>query len=448
MIRYARGADGGHIAYEALGDFEPVLLLVSDGFIPIDTMDAEPRLERSSRRLTQMRRLVRFDRRGVGASDPLPDDGRTPLEAWVDDAVAVLDAVGAETAAVFGSTETALIAMALAGRHPHRVDQLVLVNCTARMTSAPDYPIGAEGIGDLIEGMTRLEHSDDVDDTDDTLEVVAPSAASDPRFRRWWRDAGRRGASPAEAQRLLRALAVADVRADLPSITASTVVIRRAEDPIVPRSHPRYVADLIPNARYVEVPGADDLWWVGEADSLLDVVEELLTGSVGEQAASKPFAVLFTDLVGSTERAQHLGDRAWSSLLDSHDQVVRRCLARSGGRERNTTGDGFLATFAHVEDAVRAATSIRDGLRALDLDVRCAVHRGAVEDRGHDVAGLAVHVAARVLALADAGEILLTGDASQEVAAGYPIRDRGSHTLKGVPGTWALHAVDDPSTAG
>ena len=294
MIRYAIGS-GGHVAYEVIDSpAEDHLLLITDGFVPIDVMDVEPRLSRALRRLASIRRVIRFDRRGVAASDPLPHDVE-PLDAWVDDCVTVLDALGVERTAVFGSTETAMIAMALAARHPERVDRLVLFGCSARMTRAPGYSIGAEGIGEFLEHTTRIEPSPlDVDDEDETIEVVAPSAVGDPGFRRWWLDAGRRGCSPAVAARLMRAMVLADVRAELPLITAQTLVLRRRDDPIAPASHPRYIAEHIPSAEYVEVPGADNLWWVGDATSVLDMVEAFLTG---EPAGPEPMTVatlLFT----------------------------------------------------------------------------------------------------------------------------------------------------------
>ena len=441
MIRFA-ASGGGHIAYEVLDSpSDEHLLVITDGFVPIDVMDAEPRLGRAFRRLASFRRVIRFDRRGVAASDPLPPDVE-PLDAWVDDCVAVLDAVGVPCVAVFGSTETAIIAMALAARHPERVENLVLFGCSARMTRAPGYDIGAEGIGEYIEHTTRLDPPPDADVDDITIEFVAPSATGDPQFRRWWLDAGRRGSSPAVAQRLMHALVVADVRAELPSITARTLVVRRRDDPIVPSSHPRYVADHVPDADYVEVPGADNLWWVGDAGSLLDVVEAFLTGQPARPEPVTVATLLFTDLVGSTSRATELGDRAWGSTLDAHDAAVRRVLLRNRGRERKTTGDGFLASFDDPVSAVGAALEITNELRTLGLEVRCGVHRGEIEMRGDDIAGLAVHVAARIMGVAGAGETVVSEAVGEALAdVGARLKRKGTFELKGLPGTWRLLAV-------
>jgi class 3 adenylate cyclase len=442
VIRYAIGS-GGHIAYEVVPSLaDEHLLLITDGFVPIDAMDVEPRLGRALRRLTSIRRVIRFDRRGVAASDPLPHDVE-PLDAWVDDCVTVLDNLGVQRTAVFGSTETAMIAMALGARHPERVDQLVLFGCSARMTRAPGYDIGAEGIGEYIEHTTRLDPEPlDADVDDATIELVAPSAAGDPEFRRWWLDAGRRGCSPAVAGRLMRAMVVADVRAELPQITARTLVVRRRDDPITPASHPRYIANHIPAAEYVEVPGVDNLWWVGDATSLLDAVEVFLTGEAARPEPMTVATLLFTDLVGSTSRVTALGDRAWRATLDAHDAAVRRVLLRNQGRERKTTGDGFLATFDDPLLAACAALEIHAELSSLGLEVRCGVHQGDIEVRGEDIAGLAVHVAARIMGLAGSGETLVSDAVGRVlVDAGAELVPKGAFELKGIAGTWPLHMV-------
>lgn len=440
MIRYAR-VDNLHVSYEVLGTGPASLLVVTDGFVSIDLMDEEPRLARCFRRLASFRRTVRFDRRGVGLSDPV-DLSRPPnLEDWVADAVAVLDAADIDRTAVFASTENAGIAMLLAALHPDRIDELVLFSCSARVTSAPDYPIGADDISHLIGHTSELEADEEQEDP--ILNFVAPSAAHDLHFRRWWLKAGRRGASPAVAQEYMRTMLLADLRPHLPSIKARTLVMRRAEDPIAVESHSRYVAEHIPDATYVEVPGADNLWWVGDADALLDVVEEFLTG---RRASADPTRVistiLMTDLVGSTERAAQLGDRAWTELLEGHDATVRRVLATFDGRERRTTGDGFIATFDSPRAALRCAVGLNAELDRLGLSIRCGIHTGEIESVGDSIAGIGVHLAARVMDQAGAAEILVSRTVADLLTgSSFRFEDRGTHELKGVPGTWQLLAL-------
>ena len=275
---------------------------------------------------------------------------------------------------------------------------------------------------------------------------VAPSVANDAEFRQWWELAGRRGASPGTARALLRVAMESDVRAVLPAIQIPTLVVHLRDDPITPIRAGRYIADHVPGAHWVEVPGADDYWWASDsAGVVLDEVEEFVTGVLGTPPQNRVLStILFTDIVSSTVRAIELGDHRWRDMLDSHDKAVRRQLARFRGTEVNTTGDGFLATFEGPARAVECACAIRDVARQLGVEVRSGVHTGEIELRGDDIAGVAVHIAARVAALAQPSTVWVSRTVTDLVAgSGIRFSDRGNHDLKGVPGTWALYAVAD-----
>jgi class 3 adenylate cyclase len=442
MIRFAR-SDDLHIAYDMREGNGSPLLLVSDGFVPIDSMEEEPSFARCLRRLNSFSRLILFDRRGVGLSDPVSPSAPPSLEDWMNDALAVLDTCGVAEAAVLASTETAMIAMLLAASHPGRVSRLVLVNCLARATRAPDYPIGyaPEDLESLLDGL--LDPDPDAGAVD-VLEIVGPSVASDPGFRDWWERAGRRGASPATAQAFMRSVLETDMRAVLPSIATPTLVLHRRGDRAVPSEHSRFVADHVPGARFAEIPGDDDLWWVGDTDSLLDEIEEFLVGTRPPANVERLLRTLvFTDIVDSTAQAVEKGDQRWRDVLDTHEAMVRRQLERYGGREVKTLGDGFLAIFDGPARAIRCCQAIQQGSSQLGIPVRAGIHTGEVEVRGEDVAGIAVHIAARVAAAAAREEVLVSRTVTDLVAgSGIGFDDRGEHELKGVPGPWRLFAVE------
>ena len=360
------------------------------------------------------------------------------LDDWVQDAIAVLDAAGAEAATVIGSTETATIAMLLAAVHPERVRRLVLINSSARAIASDGYPIGypEEVVDALVEAATQI---DAAAEGFDPVLLAAPSAADDPGFLRWWQRAGRLGASPAVARAFLRLTVKSDLRAVLPTITAPSLVLHRAACAVVPLSDGRFVADHLPQATFVELPGTDELWWVGDTAQLLDQVESFFTGGVrGASSAT----IMFSDIVGCTELVAELGDAQWRLLLDRHDGMVRRHLERYSGTEVKTTGDGFLMTFEGPGRARECAMAIRDGAVHLAIAVHIGIHTGEVEARAHDIAGLNVHIAARVAACADAGEILASPPAV-DLLQGPPvsISDRGVRDLKGVAQPLRLYAL-------
>jgi class 3 adenylate cyclase len=438
-------SDGAYIAYEVVGDAPRDLIIVMDGFVPIDTLNDERRMEHCMARLNSFARLIRFDRRGVGLSDPVSPSSPPTLEQWVADAIAVLDAAGSKRAVVLASAEMGTVGLLIAAMHPDRVEALVVVNAYARAMVDTDYPDGlpAEALADLISSSTDGAPTEDAEDF---IFLAAPTAADDPHFRRWWQAAGRRGASPATARALLKVELESDVRAVLSTIQAPTLVAHMRDEPLIPMALGRYVADHIAGARWFEVAGADDFWWASDAaDIVLDEIEEFITGTPSASPTNRVLStVLFTDIVSSTERAHELGDHQWRDVLNTHDQSVRRQLTRFRGKEVNTTGDGFVATFDGPARAIACACAIRDAAHQLGLEVRSGVHTGEIELRGDDIAGIAVHIAARVASLATASTVWTSRTVTDLViGAGIQFRECGDHALKGVPGTWALFEVVD-----
>jgi class 3 adenylate cyclase len=429
------------IAYQVLGDGPIDLLLCTGMVIPIECMDEEPSMARFQRRLASFARLVRFDTRGIGLSERGSPSAPPTHDDWASDALAVLDAVGSERAAVLAPCFGSAAGITLAATHPGRVSRLVVVNGTACVMSAPDYPFGLpRRLADSLLPMTA--ESDAVEQGHDLLAVVAPSVSDDRAFRAWWDRSGNLGMSPSMARAIQRTLFELDVRHMLPLVHVPTLVLARTDTPM-DLGHGRYLAEHIADAKYVQVPGTDMLYWVGDTGAMLDEIEEFLTGVRGGSDGERILAtVLFTDIVGSTDRAAQLGDKRWRDLLENHDRAVRQQLERFGGREIDTAGDGFLATFSTPRRAIECAQAIRSALELLDIEVRCGLHTGEVELRGHDVAGMAVHIGARVAALAGAGEVLVSVAVPPLVAdAGFGFEDRGEHELKGVPGSWRLYAV-------
>jgi class 3 adenylate cyclase len=438
-IQYARSGDV-HVAYEVVGDGTRDLLVIMDGFVPIDTMNDEPRLVRSMRRLGSFARLIRFDRRGIGLSDPVSPSAPPTLEQWVEDALAVLDATGSTQAVVLASAEATPVGLVLAATHPERVSALVIVNGFARGLVDTDYPHGISE--ERMHQFLDTTNPSPEGPTPEQVAEFAPSAANDGNFRNWWYETGRRGASPATARALLRVVIESDVRPVLPAIRVPCLVVHFRDEQFLQLG--RYLGDRIPGARFVEIDGADNYWWAADkADVTLDEIEEFLTGVRSGHAMDRVLAtVLFTDIVGSTEHSSDLGDRRWRDLLDRHDAAVRRQLARFRGREIKSTGDGFLATFDGPARALECAGAIRDAARQLGLDLRGGVHTGEIEIRGDDIGGIAVHIASRIASRAEPGEVWLSRTVTElVVGSGITFDDKGAHELKGVPGTWQLFAV-------
>ena len=438
--RYAKCGDID-IAYQVVGEGPVDLLVLPGPIIPFDSIEAEPTLYRFHRRLASFARLIRFDHRGTGLSSRASLDELGP-SIWAQDAVAVMDAVGCEQATVFGSGYTAMTGFVLAAEHSERVRSLVIVNGAARLLWATDYPAGAQF--HRAETFTTLSvEPDAIDQGFDVLQNISPTVADDEAFRIWWDNAGNRAMSPSMARAFGEVLVSSDVRDTLARITAPALIVHRGDSTFISVEHGRYLAEHIAESHYVELPGADALYWVGETGPMLDEIEEFVTGVRGGSDAERVLTtILFTDIVGSTQRAAALGDDRWHALLDNHDNVVRHELERFRGREVNTVGDGFVAMFTSPSVAIDCADAIVDAVRLLGIEVRVGLHAGEVEVRGDDIAGMAVHIGARVSALAGPSEVLVSSTAREIVSGSRRMFDeRGEHELKGVPGRWRVYAL-------
>jgi pimeloyl-ACP methyl ester carboxylesterase len=440
--RYAKSGDV-NIAYQVVGQGPLDLILVHGWVQSFDAGWDIQQIERFYLRLASFSRLILFDKRGTGLSDRVALDDLPTLETRMDDMRAVMDDVGVRRAAVLGHSEGGAMCALFAATYPERTQALVMSGSAARTRWAPDYPLGATD--DVIDELERsiLDHWG-VELIRTLLQQLAPSIADDEELVQAHTRAALRAASPAAAAALTRMSAMIDIRHVLPAIRVPTLVLHRADEVLAPAS--RYVGERIPGARIVELPGSDHMPWLGDQDAALDEIEEFLTGVRPHPALDRVLAtVLFTDIVGSTELAADLGDRRWRELLDQHNALVRRELARFRGRELNTAGDGFLATFDGPARAVVCAVSIRDGARALGLQIRFGLHTGELELAGSDIRGIAVHTGARVAGKAGPGEVLASSTVKDLVAgSGLEFEDRGSHELKGVPGEWRLYAVSTP----
>jgi pimeloyl-ACP methyl ester carboxylesterase len=437
--RYAKNGDV-NIAYQVVGEGPLDLVLVHGWVQSFDAgWEIEP-LRRFYDRLASFSRLVLFDKRGTGLSDRVPVDDLPTLETRMDDVRAVMDVLGVERAALFGHSEGGAMSALFAATYPERTRALVMSGAAARTRWAPDYPYGAtdEAIEELESAI--LEHWG-IDVVRMLIAELAPSIAADEELVQAHTRAALRAASPAAAAALTRMSAMIDIRHLLPAIRVPTLVMHRTDEVLADAS--RYVAERIPNAKVVELPGTDHMPWLGDQDAALDEIEEFLTGVRPHPALDRVLAtVLFTDIVGSTELLADLGDRRWRDLLERHNAVVRRELDRFRGRELNTAGDGFLASFDGPARAVACAVAIRDAGRALGLRIRFGLHTGELELAGAEVRGIAVHTGARVAAKAGPGEVLASSTVRDLVAgSGLEFEDRGSHELKGVPGEWHLYAV-------
>jgi class 3 adenylate cyclase/pimeloyl-ACP methyl ester carboxylesterase len=433
--RYAKKGDA-HIAYQVVGDGPLDLVLVSTWFSHVEARWDLPGYVRYLRRLSSFSRLISFDKYGMGLSDPIPSKELPPLEDWMDDVSAVMDAVGIERAAIMGVAEASPMAELFAATYPERTSALVLVSATARISAAPGYEIGAPP--DVQERLISM--AEQAWGRRDLIAAINPSLAGDSAAAEAWGRYFRLSASPATAAAVMRMLFELDVRDVLRAIRVPTLVVHRQDNPIVTVDQGRYLADHIEGAKFVAVPGADYGLAVGDIDVVIDEVEEFLTGSRPAHATDRVLAtVLFTDIVDSTRRAVELGDARWRDVLERHDELARTEVARFGGAISDFTGDGLVASFEGPARAVRCAFALRDRLRTLGLDIRAGVHTGEVERRSEGMAGIGVHIAARVLALAGADEVLVSRTVRDLVTgSGLTFVDRGTHALKGVPEEWEI----------
>ena len=431
------------IAYQVFGDGPIDLLVLPGPLIPIDCVDLEPSMYRFHRRLASFCRVIRFDQRGIGLSSRVPSLDTIGPKSWAKDAIAVMNAVGCERATIFAPGFTSLAGLVLAVDYPERVSSLVIVNGAARTLRAPDYPIGTE-VSAADPFTTIGIEPDAVEQGFDVLGIIAPSVAGDDAFRSWWDMAGNRAASPSMARAFIKKIRESDVRDTLARITVPTLILHRDNPSFSPVAHAHYLAERIAGSRFAELPGEDTLYWVGDTAPMLDEIEEFVTGVRGGFDAERVLTtIVFTDIVASTERAALLGDDHWRDLLDNHDTIVRHELQRFGGREVNTAGDGFVATFTSPSAALACADAVVDAVHVLGIEVRVGIHAGEVEVRGADVAGMAVHIGARVAALAGPSEVLVSSTVRDIVTGSRcTFAERGEHELKGVPGQWRLYALE------
>ena len=390
------------------------------------------------RRLSSFSRLIMFDRLGNGASDGVAAEATPTWEEWADEIRLVLDAVESERAAIFAMLDAVAMGLLFAATHPARTSALILGNASARFRADEGYPGMDERTVEEVAGWIESAWG-----TEEFAAAITPASSAIPGYTRWFAKYMRSSASPRLITTQLRSLVDTDLRDVLPSIHVPTLILQRDEFALAPLAHGRYVADHIPDARLVVVPGADSSFWSDETGLVLDVVEEFVTGVRPTQEPDRALAtVLFTDIVDSTLRAVEAGDRAWHRALDSHDDLARVAIERHGGRLIKTTGDGVLATFDAPGRAVRCALELVAGVAALGIAIRAGLHIGEVELRGDDIGGISVHTAARVGALATSGEVLVSRTVVDLVAgSGLGFDDRGEHVLKGVPGTWPLFAA-------
>jgi len=382
-----------------------------------------------------------FDKRGSGLSDSVPST--QTLEERMDDVLAVMDAVGSERAVIFGPSEGAPMAALFAATHPERCVSLIMYGGYARWLEAPDYPQGRPAELVRAYGQRWIEGWG----TGSSLSVLAPSLVADERFRRWWGRFERHSVRPGMVAAMFETVGALDIRAVLPAIRIPTLILHRRRDRLIDVSNARYLADNIAGSRYVELDGQDHIYFAGNADALLDEIEEFVTGSRGSHDPNRVLAtVMFTDIVSSTEQAARLGDRRWHDLIANHDRLVQDRVLDYRGRTIRTTGDGILATFDGPARAIRCALSLLDAGRELDLTLRAGLHTGECQLAGQDLAGVTVHIGARIADLAQGGQVLVSGTVRDlVVGSNIPFLYQGVQSLAGVPGEWRLFIVDGES---
>jgi pimeloyl-ACP methyl ester carboxylesterase/class 3 adenylate cyclase len=433
---YARSGETT-IAYQVVGDGPIDLVLVSSWITNVEENWDEPSYARLLTRLASFTRLILFDKRGTGLSDravALPT-----LEERMDDVRAVMDAAGSRQAVLFGSTEGGAICALFAATYPERTAALIAYGAYAKRIKSPDYPWGPSE----EERQTFYDALAEQWGGPAVLEYLAPGKVGDESFCRWWAGYLRRSASPGAALHLTQMNSEIDIRRVLGSIRVPTLVLHRTGDPLCPVEGGRFLAGQIPGAKLVELPGIDHLPFVGDVDAIVDAVHEFLTGAPAVVEVDRVLATLLcADIVGSTHQASELGDRRWQCLLEAYHRAVQQQLDRFRGEERGTSGDGFLASFDGPARAIRCAAAIREAVAPLGIAVRAGIHTGECEQQAGAVSGIALHIAARVAALARPGEVLVSGTV-KDLVVGSELRfeERGRHTLKGVPGVWRLFAV-------
>jgi class 3 adenylate cyclase len=440
-VRYAKASDGTHLAYQTVGNGPVDLVYMQPWISHLEYIWEEPRYERFLLKFASFARLIQLDRRGCGMSDPVPADRPPDLETRMDDARAVMDEVGSERAVIYGASESGAMAALFAATHPDRTVALVIHGSEARAAWAPDYPMG----------QTREEHEAELAaiekgwGTEDYVLSWAPGLGDDPSLVRWLARLSRLAMSPGAAAVYEEMYWAIDVRDALPSIHVPTLILHRAQDS--PDAN-RYLAEHIPGATYVELPGDEHIPYLGDQDAVTNEIERFVRSVRDEEAVLDRVlaTVMFTDIVGSTEVASRLGDREWGDLVERHHATVRNILARYRGREVDTAGDGFFSTFDGPARGVRCAQQITRAVRPLGIEIRAGVHTGEVQTLDGKVGGIGVVIGARLGSLAGPSEVLVSSTVKDLTAgSGLAFEDRGTHVLKGVPDEWHLYAVAGPT---
>jgi pimeloyl-ACP methyl ester carboxylesterase len=436
--KYARSGDV-NIAYQVVGDGPIDVVFVMGWVSNIDEFWTEPGFARFLNKLASFSRLIVFDKRGTGLSDRVSADRLPSLEVRMDDVRAVMDAAGSQRAAVIGVSEGGPMSALFAATYPERTRALVIIGGYARSMYAGDYPWGRS-----VEEYERYIHDMAVNWGGPVgIRARAPSKADDPRFRDWWSGYLRAAASPGTAVALSRMNMSIDVRPVLPVISAPALIMHARDDGTLKVEHGRFLAEHIRGARYVELDSQDHLPWVTDTDTVVGEIEEFLTGARHAVEPDRVLAtVLFTDIVESTAHAAAMGDRRWREVLESHAATIETEVTRYQGRIVGDRGDGFVATFDGPARAIRCARALCDAVRPLGIEIRAGLHTGECEIIGGEIGGIAVHIGARVSALAGASEVLVSSTLKDLVAgSGIEFTDRGAHQLKGVPGEWRMFAV-------
>ena len=435
--KYARNGDV-HLAYMTMGTGPPDLVSLGPSMSHLEISLEHPRARWYVERMASFSRLVMYDRRGSGLSDHTL--GPVAVEEDVSDLLAVADAVGAERPFLFGSGQGGSVALLFAATHPDRCAGVIAYSTPARYLRSDDYPFGweREMLDFWLEQLERgalMGH--------ETIRLMAPSMADDEEFTSWMARLGRAAGSPRAARDNFETLALSDIRHVLPAVSVPVLVLHRIDDKLFPIEQSRDLAERLPDARLVELPGADWVPMAGDYEALTDEIQAFVTGTRPPVDPERQLAtVLFTDVVKSTDTAAAIGDKRWRELLDRHDEISQREIDRHGGRLVELTGDGVFATFDGPARGIRAALAIRDAIARIGIAVRAGLHTGEIEVRGEKISGLAVHIGQRVSALAHGGEVLVSRTLPDlVVGSGLEFDDRGEHELKGVPGRWQLYAV-------
>lgn len=436
-IRFA-DSDGVSIAYHMVGDGPIDIVYVQGALSHLEVGWELPAYRRFCESLGEFGRVILFDKRGMGMSDRVP--GATPLDVRMDDIRAVMDAAGSESAALIGASEGGPLSLLFAGSHPERTAALILTGAEVRERRDEDWPWGEATVEEFEESVRYI--GERWGQSGAFIQHLAPSQEPTEWLLEWTKRLLRNACTPSGALAFQRMAFDIDVRDIVSSIRVPTLVLHAENDQVCHVENGRFLAHHIPGAKYVELPGSDHVPWF-EPDLVLGEIREFLTGRRVPVVPDRVLAtVLFTDIVGSTDLASSMGDTRWRELLEEHNAVLRAQLVRFRGTEVNTAGDGFVATFDGPARAIECAREIRRVLASLGLEVRAGLHTGEVERVGDDIAGIAVHIGARVASIAEAGEILVSGTVRDLVAgSGIEFEDRGSQELRGVPGTWRINRV-------